>query len=195
MILVLKKVAFIIACICTFPFVLVYRTHQFFGQTGSLFLGIGQILSLFPGKVGSYLRVAFYHQVLPSFSKSTYLGFGSYFSHAEVEVGEGVYIGAYCIIGRAQIGKHCTIGSFVNILSGKKQHNFEEIDEPIQAQGGAFEEIRVGENCWIGNGATIMANIGKQCIIGAGSVLTKDTGDYEVVAGNPAKMIRRLSFE
>jgi len=36
-----------------------------------------------------------------------------------------------------------------------------------------------------------MDNIGKGCIIGAGSVLTQPIDDYLVVAGNPAKIIRK----
>ncbi|MCD6298161.1 MAG: acyltransferase [Deltaproteobacteria bacterium] len=104
-------------------------------------------------------------------------------------------MGAYCIIGKAKIGQHCTIGSHVNILSGKRQHIFTEIDKPIQEQGGVFESVSIGDNCWIGNGAIVMANTGKQCIIGAGSVVTKDTGDYEVLAGNPAKVVRKLASE
>ena len=55
--------------------------------------------------------------------------------------------------------------------------------------------MSIGDNCWIGNGAIVMANTGKQCIIGAGSVVTKDTGDYEVLAGNPAKVVRKLASE
>lgn len=40
-----------------------------------------------------------------------------------------------------------------------------------------------------------MANVGKQSIVGAGAVVTKDTGDYEVLAGNPGRVIRKLSAE
>ena len=36
-----------------------------------------------------------------------------------------------------------------------------------------------------------MANIGKKCIVGAGSVVTNDVGDYSIVAGNPARVIRK----
>jgi virginiamycin A acetyltransferase len=51
-------------------------------------------------------------------------------------------------------------------------------------------KVTIGEDCWVGNGALIMANIGDKCIVGAASVVTKDIPDYSIVAGNPAKIIR-----
>ena len=189
-----KKIVFGIAFLFVLPLVSLYKLRFIFPwDRDHLFMSIGQCLALYPGKFGSYLRVAFYHQALPEFSKNTYVGFGSYFSHPEVEAGEGVYIGAYCIIGKALISRYVTIGSHVNILSGKKQHGFKEIGRPIQEQGGVFETVRIGENCWIGNGAIIMANLGTQCVVGAGAVVNSDAGDYEVLVGNPAMVIRKLT--
>jgi acetyltransferase-like isoleucine patch superfamily enzyme len=75
-------------------------------------------------------------------------------------------------------------------MSGKGQHNFDNLDVPIKDQGGVFEKITIGENCWLGNGAMIMANIGDGCIVGAGSVVTNDMPANSIVAGNPAKVIK-----
>lgn len=49
-------------------------------------------------------------------------------------------------------------------------------------------------NCWIGAGATILAGVtvGENAVVGAGSVVTKDVEKNTVVAGNPARVIRRL---
>ncbi|MDE7143260.1 MAG: hypothetical protein K2N76_00510, partial [Muribaculaceae bacterium] len=49
--------------------------------------------------------------------------------------------------------------------------------------------------CWIGGGAIICpgVTIGNRCVIGAGSVVTKNVPDDSVVAGNPARIIRRNS--
>lgn len=54
--------------------------------------------------------------------------------------------------------------------------------------------VRIGEDCWIGGGAIILpgVTIGDGVTVGAGSVVTKDVESYVVVAGNPAKVIRRL---
>lgn len=52
----------------------------------------------------------------------------------------------------------------------------------------------IGEDCWFGGNVTVLAGvtIGRGVTVGAGSVVTKDVEDYVVVAGNPARVIRRL---
>lgn len=55
-------------------------------------------------------------------------------------------------------------------------------------------KIRIKEGTWIGTNVTILPNItiGKCCIIGAGAVVIKDVPDYTIVAGVPAKEIRKI---
>ena len=54
--------------------------------------------------------------------------------------------------------------------------------------------VTIGDNVWIGGSATILpgVSIGDNVTIGAGSVVTKDVESNTVVAGNPAKIIRRI---
>lgn len=54
--------------------------------------------------------------------------------------------------------------------------------------------IHIKKGAWIGAGATILpgVSIGKYAIVGACSVVTKDVDDYNVVVGNPAKVIKKL---
>ena len=75
-------------------------------------------------------------------------------------------------------------------MSGKGQHDFSDLDVPIKEQGGTFEKIVIGQNCWVGNGAMIMANIGANCVVGAGSVVIDDIPENAIVAGNPARVIK-----
>jgi acetyltransferase-like isoleucine patch superfamily enzyme len=77
-------------------------------------------------------------------------------------------------------------------LSGKKQHGFEQIGVPIQEQGGTFEQVQLGENCWIGERSVIMADLGRQCVVGAGSVVTKSFEDLSIIGGNPAKILGQV---
>jgi len=55
--------------------------------------------------------------------------------------------------------------------------------------------IRIGNDVWVGGGAIILpgVTVGDGSTVGAGSVVTRDVEPYTVVAGNPARMIRRLS--
>ena len=54
--------------------------------------------------------------------------------------------------------------------------------------------ITIGDDVWVGGAAVICpgVTIGNNSVVGAGSVVTKDVEPYTVVAGNPAKVIRRL---
>lgn len=51
----------------------------------------------------------------------------------------------------------------------------------------------IGHDVWIGTKAVIKSGvkIGNGAVIGMGSVITKDVGNYEIWAGNPAKFIRK----
>ncbi len=161
-----------------------------------LFLFFNQLLSLVPGGLGSYLRLAFNHLVMTHCDQNAVIGFLTLFSQVDTEIHENVYIGPQCNIGSCKIGKNTLIASGVHIMSGSGQHNFDDLDTPIQQQGGHYEKISIGEDCWIGNGALIMADIGNKCIIGAGSVVTKPVPDFSIAVGNPAKVVKsRLSSQ
>ena len=56
--------------------------------------------------------------------------------------------------------------------------------------------IRIGHDCWIGGNAIICPGItiGDRCVIAAGSVVTKDVPDDSMVAGVPAKIIKKLNI-
>lgn len=57
------------------------------------------------------------------------------------------------------------------------------------------EPVKIAEGAWIGFGATILSGckVGRNSVVGAGSVVTEDVEEYTVVAGIPAKPIRKLS--
>lgn len=186
--IILKRVAILIATLLVCPLILmckIFKSDDFFNSCG-------QFLSLFPGKTGSYIRVAFYSNTVKSFSKNVYIGFGTFFSHKNSIVSDGCHISGYCIIGMVKMGKYCSIGSHVSILSGKNQHGYHEIDVPILDQPGYFEMVNFGDNCFVGERSVIMANLGRQCVVGAGSVVTKDFGDFVIVGGNPARILGQV---
>ena len=179
------------AVVLVSPLIILFWTGRYFMDENGLIAGFSQMLSLIPGKSGSYLRKSFLRFAMTHCHNECVISFGTLFSQVDTEIEQGVFIGAQCNIGKCRIEKNCLIGSGVHILSGKKQHNFSDISTPIQAQGGIFEKIVIGEDVWIGNGALLMANVGRKCIIGAGSVITEDVPDYSIMAGNPARIIKK----
>jgi maltose O-acetyltransferase len=54
--------------------------------------------------------------------------------------------------------------------------------------------VTIGNDCWIGGGSIILpgVTIGSGVTVGAGSVVTKNVPDNVLVAGNPAKIVRKL---
>lgn len=184
----LQKMILFIAKMLVFPLILICKLSK----NDEFFNSCGQFLSLFPGKFGSYIRVAFYSNTLKSCSKKGYIGFGSFFSHRNAILSDGFHISGYCIIGMVNMGKHCSIGSHVSILSGKNQHSYQEIGKPILDQPGYFEMVNLGENCFIGERAVIMADLGRQCVVGAGAVVTKAFGDFVILGGNPARILGQV---
>ena len=178
-----------VCILAVFPLFIILRISSLLGSKDGSFWSISQFLSLFPGLLGSYFRKNFYRLAMTGCDKDCAILFGTIFSHVDTEIGRGVYIGPNCNIGRCKIENYCTLGSNVHIMSGKRQHNFDDLETPVQDQGGIFQKIVIGKDTWIGNGALVMSNVGKKCIIGAGSVVTKNVDDFSIVAGNPAKVI------
>ena len=62
---------------------------------------------------------------------------------------------------------------------------------PIQSQGHIQAPIVVGDDCWLGGGVFILSGVtlGKGVVVGANSLVNNDVGDYNIVAGTPAKVI------
>jgi len=187
----LKKSVELLTLIFIFPLLTLYWAGALVFDKNQLLMSFSQLLSLLPGKIGGYLRKSFYGQVMVHCHSECVIGFGTLFSQVDTEIEQGVYIGPQCNIGKSKIEKNCLLGSGVHVLSGKRQHNFKDPTHPVQEQGGTYQKVVIGEDSWLGNGSIIMANIGCKCVVAAGSVVTEDVPDYSIVAGNPAKLVKR----
>lgn len=85
------------------------------------------------------------------------------------------------------------LGSGVHIYV--HNHAFGSPDEPIIDQGFyGSEPVRLLSGCWVGANAIILpgVTVGRNAVVGAGSVVTHSVPDCTVVAGNPARIIRRI---
>lgn len=107
-----------------------------------------------------------------------------------VSIGQNIHITSG---GNLIIGKNTTISG--NVLITNIDHEYKNIGKHILEQNLIIKETKIGENSFIGYGATIQAGtiLGKQCIVGSNSFVKGIFPDYCVVAGNPARVIKKYN--
>lgn len=111
-----------------------------------------------------------------------------------IKIGNNVSVGIGSFInGNVEIADEVRIADSVRIYSWN--HNFVNKKIPVARQGTKEGKVTIGYNCWIGSGAAILSNvkIGKGSVVAAGAVVTKSIPENCVVAGVPAKIIKKLS--
>ncbi|MBI4523044.1 MAG: acyltransferase [Deltaproteobacteria bacterium] len=173
------------------PLLAIVRLMEIFIHTDQPFQFGAHTVSLIPGFLGNYFRKEYYRLTLKRCDADICVEFGTILHQASVELGRRVYIGTNCSIGECMIDDDAMIGSNVDIISGRNQHNFGQLDMAIREQGGSLTPIVIGTDCWIGNSAVVMASVGEKSIVGAGSVVVDDIEPYAIVAGNPARLLRK----
>lgn len=91
------------------------------------------------------------------------------------------------------ISDNVLIGSGVHFYTNN--HRFDLNDKFIIEQGHyPGKTIKVNEGSWIGANAIILSGItiGKNAVVAAGSVVTKNVDDFTLVAGVPAKLLKKI---
>lgn len=121
------------------------------------------------------------------------------FRMAGYEIGEHVYIGEDLIVidelddkRRVRIGNRVSIAERVTLVVSSHA-NFSKIRPFTKEQHG---HIEIDDDAWLGTGCIILPDvrISKGAIVGAGAVVTKNVPDFTVVAGVPAKPIKKLDI-
>jgi virginiamycin A acetyltransferase len=105
--------------------------------------------------------------------------------------------------GKIEIGKYCQIGAYVALHGTNHPVSYPSTYINSRLFNGELAKhkteapIKVGNDVWIGHGSIILSGvtIGDGAIVGAGSVVTKNVEPYSIVAGNPAKFIRKRFSE
>lgn len=109
-------------------------------------------------------------------------------SPSMIDIGEYTTINRGCFLdgrGKISIGKNVSISHEVKLVTGGHDIQSESFEEK-------YMPIIIKDKAWIGIGSIILqgVTIGKGAVVCAGAVVTKDVGDYEVVAGVPARKIK-----
>lgn len=94
-------------------------------------------------------------------------------------------------VGKVTIGNDVRIASHCMILGAN--HRFDDTSVPIRKQGLIRKDIVIEDDVWIAGRVNIIAgvHIGRGSVIAAGAVVTHDVPPYSVVAGVPARVIKK----
>src|SRR6195256_2472442 len=142
----------------------------------------------------------------------TYCEVGARTILQEVTMDDYSYVVNDAQITYATIGKFCSIAAMTRINPGNhpmhraSQAHFTyrasayfpgESDEAEFFEWRRGHRVHIGHDVWIGPGAIVLPgrSIGTGAVIAAGAVVTKDVPAYTIVAGNPARTIRRRFSE
>jgi len=116
-------------------------------------------------------------------------------------------LGDFSYISRSSVGRYCSMGARISV--GAFQHPLDWLSiSGMQFRSDSFADAltetidytyndnvvtKIQNDVWIGDNAVIKSGVvlSTGCVVGAGSVVTKDVGPYEIVVGNPAKLLRR----
>ena len=162
------------------------------------------------------MRRATWRAMTKRFGHGVRIGRGALAKHPETfEIGDGVFVGEQSFIqgridGRCVIGNHVWLGpqsyfdardlvieEFVGWGPGAKvlgsMHSGDPIDVPIMQTDLEIKPVRIGAWADIGVNAVILpgVTVGRGAIVGAGAVVAGDVEPFSIVAGVPAKLLRR----
>lgn len=111
-----------------------------------------------------------------------------------IEIGENFFANynfTVLDVGKVRIGENVQVAPNVSIYTaGHPVHP--------ESRNSGYEygiDITIGDNVWIGGNTCIMpgVTVGNNVVIGAGSVVTKDLPDDVIAAGNPCRIIRKIT--
>ncbi|MFD6970572.1 acyltransferase [Streptomyces sp. NBC_01310] len=113
-------------------------------------------------------------------------------------LGDGVVIGRGSHViadARITIGANTFCGPGVYITS--TNHSYDDPHEPVGRQWPRNAPVEIGPGCWLGTGAVILpgARLGRNVVVAAGAVVRGEVPDHAVVAGAPARIVRRWQPE
>ena len=192
----LKRACNIVALILMAPSALTcWLERRLSASSQFVFAFWTHVVAIVPGLPGVFLRRAFYRWTLQECAEEVTIEFGALFTRRSARLEPGVYVGPYALIGSAWLRENALIGSRASLLSGGQHHELLPSGEWSATDERKLSTIEIGSNTWIGEGAIMMAGTGAGCMVAAGGVVSVAVPPGVMVAGNPARFVRRLRSE
>jgi acetyltransferase-like isoleucine patch superfamily enzyme len=152
-------------------------------------------LEFLPFLVGSPVRRLFFKLLCRRMGREIFIAQNVSIRHAyNLSMGHHVGINQGSIIhcrGGVTIGNHVFLGQRVIINTG--DHHYADADTIIWEQGAFYRPVTIGNDVFLGMGSMILpgVTVADGTVVAAGAVVTRDTEPYSVMAGVPARVIRR----
>ncbi|HWR45843.1 acyltransferase [Sporomusa sp.] len=119
-----------------------------------------------------------------------------------IEIGDNTQLNGVSITAykRISIGKNCQIAS-ATFIADTDFHPVDPVERRKQVMGQRYsfdkvakKEVIIGDNVWIGWGSILLkgVEIGSNSIVAAGSVVLSQFPENVIIAGNPAKIVKRI---
>lgn len=119
-----------------------------------------------------------------------------------IHIGHMTTIHGKCVLkghSPISVGRYCEIAEGVHIVSSNHDSTRASLNVAQMAQLGIWHPwetkgpVQIGHNVWIGDNAIVLSGvqIGNGAIVGAGAVVSRDVAPFTVVAGSPARVIRK----
>lgn len=113
-----------------------------------------------------------------------------------LELGDGCKIGRFNHIyatGRISLGDNVLTAN--NVYISDNTHDFQDTNLPVLGQGVSQKgAVDIGSGSWLGHNSCVLgARIGRNCVVAANSVVIHDVPDFCVVAGSPARVVKRFN--
>lgn len=146
------------------------------------------------GSTSRKVRAALGRYMLDSCGQDVNIEHGAWFGTGRgIELGDRSDIGMDALVmGPVTIGTDVMMGPRCVILSNR--HDISSVEKPMNRQG-FLPDLRVviEDDVFVGAGSVILAGrrLGRGCVVGAGSVVAHDVPPWSVVAGNPARVVRK----
>jgi virginiamycin A acetyltransferase len=166
--------------------------ERVFPDSVAMFTFWAHVVAQLPGAPGMFLRRAYYRMTLTGCAENVTIEFGAILNRRAV-IEAGAYIGSYALIGWVHVGVNSLIGSRASIPSGGNQHVFLPSGTWSPTQMSALRRVTIGPNTWVGEAAVIMADVGECCMVAAGAVVASAVPAGIMVAGNPARFVRKIT--